>query len=147
MSPIAPSAPRRRFRRLAAVVGLGLVLAAAALAVYIRFEYTLVGDVREALAAVDESDPIARGQLLFSTRGCAGCHTLGNAGSTSSLGPGLDGIGARRNAAELRQSVLTPAAVIAPCGERACAATMPEYGAMLDRAQVDALVAFLEAQR
>ena len=51
-------------------------------------------------------DP-ARGAGLFETRGCSGCHMV--AGKGSGFGPELTQIGARRNAAYLRQTILTPA--------------------------------------
>ena len=71
-----PSLPMSRgARRALWWLASGLLFAALALAAYIRFEYTLVGDFREAVATVDPTDPVALGQLLFATRGCAGCHT------------------------------------------------------------------------
>lgn len=50
----------------------------------------------------------ARGKTLFASRGCAGCHIVSGAGS--SRGPELTAIGARRNPAFLRRSLLDPAA-------------------------------------
>jgi len=52
-------------------------------------------------------DP-ASGARIYQARGCAGCHMV--AGEGAGFGPELTAIGARRNAAYLRQAVLTPAA-------------------------------------
>ena len=51
-------------------------------------------------------DP-GRGARIFEARGCGGCHMV--AGKGSGFGPELTQIGARRNAAWLRQTVLNPA--------------------------------------
>jgi putative heme-binding domain-containing protein len=48
-----------------------------------------------------------RGAGVFETRGCAGCHMV--AGKGSGFAPELTQIGARRNAAYLRQTILKPA--------------------------------------
>jgi cytochrome c oxidase cbb3-type subunit 3 len=51
-----------------------------------------------------------RGRALYQSAGCAGCHILQGAGS--SLGPELSDIGARRNAAYLRESLVKPGASV-----------------------------------
>ena len=51
-----------------------------------------------------------RGRALYQSAGCAGCHILHGAGS--SLGPELSDIGARRNAAYLRESLVQPGASV-----------------------------------
>jgi cytochrome c oxidase cbb3-type subunit III len=48
-----------------------------------------------------------RGATLFDDKGCAGCHIV--AGKGEGIGPELTGIGARRNGAYLRQTLLKPA--------------------------------------
>ena len=50
-------------------------------------------------------DPV-RGARTYAANGCAGCHMIGGAGA--GFGPELTAIGARRNAAYLRQTVLKP---------------------------------------
>ena len=50
-------------------------------------------------------DP-GRGARLFETKGCAGCHMV--AGKGTGFGPELTQIGARRNAAYLRGTILQP---------------------------------------
>jgi cytochrome c oxidase cbb3-type subunit 3 len=69
-------------------------------------------------------DP-ARGTRVYDAKGCAGCHMV--AGKGEGFGPELTGIGARRNAAFLRQTVLKPSATL-PEGFRYVAAT-PVSGA------------------
>lgn len=51
-------------------------------------------------------DP-GRGARVFARLGCAGCHMV--AGKGEGFGPELTAIGARRNAAYLRQTILKPA--------------------------------------
>jgi len=54
-------------------------------------------------------DP-ARGAALYKNKGCATCHVVGGTGG--GFGPELSGIGTRRNAAHLRQSLTDPGAFI-----------------------------------
>ena len=37
-----------------------------------------------------EGDPVAGKEVFLGTAGCAGCHTLSDAGSTGTIGPNLD---------------------------------------------------------
>jgi cytochrome c oxidase cbb3-type subunit 3 len=57
-------------------------------------------------------DP-AHGKALYASRGCAGCHIIRGAGG--SLGPELTEIGARRNAAYLKEAIVHPGASV-PAG-------------------------------
>ena len=52
----------------------------------------------------------AHGAILYSHNGCAACHMVNGAGE--GFGPELSAVGTRRNAAFLRQTVLTPAATL-----------------------------------
>ncbi len=52
---------------------------------------------------------LARGEQLFNTVGCRGCHKLGGIGGN--IGPELDKVGARRSADWLKQHFVSPAAV------------------------------------
>jgi cytochrome c oxidase cbb3-type subunit III len=54
---------------------------------------------------------VARGQEVYAKHACANCHIIDGAGS--GFGPELTSIGARRNAAHLRQSITDPAAILA----------------------------------
>lgn len=51
-----------------------------------------------------------RGERVYRAKGCATCHMI--AGDGSGFGPELSDIGARRSAAHLRESVVTPEASV-----------------------------------
>jgi len=51
-----------------------------------------------------------RGESVYKSSGCAGCHII--SGQGNGLGPELTLAGARRNAAHLRESVVNPAAYL-----------------------------------
>ncbi len=51
-----------------------------------------------------------RGERLFKTKGCDTCHMI--RGQGSGYGPELTGIGAKRSAAFLRESLVAPEAVV-----------------------------------
>jgi cytochrome c oxidase cbb3-type subunit 3 len=63
-----------------------------------------------ALPAETVPGDATRGARVFAANRCAGCHMV--AGQGGGFGPELTSIGARRNAAYLRQTVLKPAATI-----------------------------------
>jgi cytochrome c oxidase subunit II len=115
---------------------------------YFTFRRTLIADIRESMMNVDTTDPVVYGETLFQTRGCIGCHTLESAGAAGDEGPDLSHIASRADAAYIHESITNPNAVIADnCPEGACQANvMPQYGSILDDAQVDALVAYLLTQ-
>jgi putative heme-binding domain-containing protein len=52
----------------------------------------------------------ARGERVYGSKGCAGCHMVNGQGE--GFGPELTAVGARRNAAFLRQTILKPAATL-----------------------------------
>jgi len=106
-----------------------------------------MGSLREAVASVDVTDPVAHGRLLFGKRGCAGCHALAAADATATLGPNLDQVAARLAASDIRRSILEPGSQVAKCGDQPCRAQMPSYTGVLDETQVEALTAFLQQQR
>jgi mono/diheme cytochrome c family protein len=116
---------------------------------YFAFRRTLIPAVAERIIAPDTDDPAAYGRVLFSTRGCTGCHTLQDAGSTGDEGPVLDGIGARRTYTYLRAAIADPSTITdAVCPHGPCqAGLMPVWGRILEPAQIDALAAYLSAQR
>ncbi len=74
----------------------------ASVAAYVR---SLGAAPQERLAG----DP-GRGERVYQANGCAGCHIV--AGRGEGFGPELTDIGARRNAAHLRQKLLKPAATL-----------------------------------
>ena len=52
----------------------------------------------------------ARGARVYASKGCAGCHMVNGKGD--GFGPELTAVGARRNAAFLRQTILKPATTL-----------------------------------
>lgn len=82
-------------------------------------------------------DPV--GLLRQST--CLSCHMLGGEGVQ--LGPPFDGIGSRRDADYIRNSILDPGAEAAP-GFEALLGVMPTtFGEMLSQEQLDVIVTYL----
>jgi len=110
--------------------------------------YSVLADVREQFVDTDTADQYAYGATLFQTRGCVFCHTLAAAAASGQVGPALDGIGNRADAAYIRTSIVAPNAVLAMgCPEGACEPNiMPPFGDVLDDAQIEALVIYLKAQ-
>jgi putative heme-binding domain-containing protein len=51
-----------------------------------------------------------RGERVYQSKGCAGCHMV--AGKGEGFGPELSDIGTRRNGAHLRQAVVRPATLL-----------------------------------
>lgn len=137
----------QRRRLLIGSIGL-IVIIGLIIGGYFTFRRTLIADIRESAMNIDISDAVAHGATLFETRGCSGCHTFSAAGSIGDVGPSLDGIASRQDAEYIRASIINPNAVIAEgCPEEACEANvMPNFGVILNEAQVDALVAYLQAQ-
>lgn len=70
----------------------------------------------------------ARGAKLFAAKGCAGCHIVDGAGTAQ--GPDLSGVGARRNARHLRESLVNPAAYL-PEGFLVMEVTVAATGAVI----------------
>jgi cytochrome c oxidase subunit II len=85
------------------------------------------------------------GEELFSSAGCAGCHTLQAAGATAKVGPDLGKLGDAANARFIRTSIVDPNAELAKGYQ---ADIMPEnFGTDLSKEELDALVKYLlEAQ-
>ncbi len=84
-------------------------------------------------------------QVLIDEMQCLVCHQLGGQGQA--VGPPFDGIGAQRDAAHIRRSILDPAAEI-PSGYEQFAGIMPtNFGERLNAAQLEAIVDFLSSQR
>ena len=82
-------------------------------------------------------DPV----VLYSEKGCIGCHQLNGKGGA--IGPSWDHVGSRRNAASIRKKILMPNSDTTK-GYEKFAGTMPgTFGQMLSAAQLEALVTFL----
>jgi len=93
---------------------------------------------------------VAAGKVVFSSSGCAGCHTFAPANSNGTIGPDLDKAPAADAAADhnmdlrafLKQSIIDPNAYIAKGGYSA--GTMPgTFGTSLTQTQIGDLVAFI----
>lgn len=81
------------------------------------------------------------GRQTFIQQGCDGCHTLAAAGTSGTIGPNLDAALADKSAAFIRQSIVTPNAVVAkgfPSG------VMPQdFSTRIPKRDLDALVRYL----
>jgi cytochrome c oxidase subunit 2 len=104
-----------------------------------------IGARRQALAAATPEP----GRQIFTTYGCAGCHTLEDAGSAAASGPSLDGLAEvydKRDPrlsldAYVRESIVDPKALVVQ-GYRP--EGMPaNYSRQLSRAEIDTLVDYL----
>ena len=88
-------------------------------------------------------DPKA-GEALFKsaeTAACTACHSVGGIGGV--VGPALDGIGARRDAAYIRESVMEPNAKLADGFTQLEMSPMPPMGLLLKPQQVEDIIAYL----
>ncbi|MCB9910014.1 MAG: ThuA domain-containing protein [Planctomycetes bacterium] len=105
-----------------------------------------------------EGGDAAQGQKIFyenATASCARCHAIdGQPGVPSEVGPNLSSVGLLRSREELLQSILQPAAQIAPGFEiysdghaLAISAMLPNYADLLTPAEVRDLVAYLASLR
>ena len=133
-----------RARKLFAWFVLSVTVAVGLVSLYTLFEYTLVPDLRERIAGADAKDGVVLGRLLFDTRGCSACHSLGSL-SSSIIGPDLSAIAVTASASEIRASIVNPDAEISGnCVNLPCpAGLMPDFGEILDERDIGALVAFL----
>ena len=100
----------------------------------------------------EAGSPVTRGQQVFLSSGCSGCHTLGTL-SAGTVGPNLTQIGevaaTRKEGYSpeeyIRESILDPNAFVV---EGYQANIMPQnYGEQLGQQALDDLVAFLLAQK
>jgi mono/diheme cytochrome c family protein len=97
--------------------------------------------------------PTAAGPLTASTdpveimraNTCLVCHLFGGEGVQ--MGPPLDGIGARLEADDIRESILDPAAGASEGYEAFLGVMPPIYGNQLTASQLEAVVQFLVSQR
>ena len=95
-------------------------------------------------------DPLAQGKQLFvagaaatGALACSTCHTLKAAGAAGKVGPSLDAVLGSRDAAYIRESILSPNKKIAAGFGKGI---MPQtYAKTLTAKQIDALVKFVLA--
>jgi mono/diheme cytochrome c family protein len=87
-----------------------------------------------------QGDPAA-GRAVFESQGCGGCHTFTPAGTKGTVGPDLDQALQGQDAAFIRQSIVSPNAVITQGFQPNI---MPQdFGQKLSDKQLNDLVAFL----
>lgn len=98
-------------------------------------------DAAAAAAGPATTDP----QLLLDEMQCLACHQLGGQGVA--VGPSFDGIGARRDAAHIRRSILDPTAEVATGYEQFAGVMPTNFGERLSAAQLEAIVDFLSSQQ
>ena len=81
------------------------------------------------------------GKAVFAAQGCGGCHTFAAAASSGTTGPNLDEVLSGKDAAFVRQSIVTPDAEIAQGFQPG---VMPQtYGEQLSEQQLNALLEYL----
>ena len=88
----------------------------------------------------------ATAEEIVANAGCVACHQIDAVGAAGKIGPNLSRVGARLTPDEIRQSILTPDAVIAEkCPSGACPpGVMPkDFGNRLSASQLETLVSFL----
>jgi cytochrome c2 len=89
---------------------------------------------------------LKRGENIFwnhPVAACKICHMLKGQGST--VGPPLDGIAGRKDAAYLTQSLLEPNAVLAQGFEKLGVSPMPPMGLILKPQEIADVLAFLQS--
>lgn len=87
-----PDGPGRSLWREMAGTTLPALLVAAVVMVPVQLlVQSLVPDTRaaEATEAGVSSDPVARGETIFRTKGCFGCHTIAGVSEIGTIGPEL----------------------------------------------------------
>jgi cytochrome c oxidase subunit II len=92
-------------------------------------------------AAVNAKQIFTSGNADTGATACATCHTLADAGAKGQIGPDLDKVLKGKDAAFIKESILSPNKFIAP-GYQA-GVMPPNFGDTLSAQQVDALVKYL----
>jgi cytochrome c oxidase subunit 2 len=108
------------------------------------FKKWLAGQLKPAAPGAGGSPAAvaAAGKKLFAGQGCAGCHTLSDAGATGQVGPNLDKTLKGKDENFIRTSIVKPNAQIAPGFQPNI---MPgNFGQALQKDELDALVAYLK---
>jgi cytochrome c oxidase subunit II len=92
-------------------------------------------------AAVNAKQIFTSGNADTGATACATCHTLADAGAKGQVGPDLDKVLQGKDAAFIKESILTPDKEIAPGYQPGV--MPPNFGDTLSAEQVDALVKYL----
>jgi mono/diheme cytochrome c family protein len=152
-----PSYPGRRLGLFLAGVGVLTIAMLGAVEVFASEEHEAEGASTETTASTatqpppatttapaPEGDPEA-GKAVFTSAGCAACHTLSAAGAKGTVGPDLDTALKGKDPQFIRQSILDPNAEIASGYQPGI---MPEnFKQTLSKKQLDDLVALLSQQQ
>ncbi len=85
------------------------------------------------VSRASSSSQRAHGEQVFNTSGCRQCHTIGNSGGAR--GPNLSAIGKMLSKAAIRKQIVY--------GGK----SMPPFGTILDKSDLDAVVAYLRSLR
>jgi mono/diheme cytochrome c family protein len=99
----------------------------------------------EALAAQTQPGDAKRGEELFwnhPVASCKNCHVL--KGQGNAVGPPLDGIAAKKDAAYLVQSLINPNAKLAEGFEKLGVSPMPPMNLLLKPQELEDIQAFLQ---
>ena len=111
---------------------------------------TEAGQAHPTTPALPKGSP-SKGKALFASQGCASCHTFKPAGSTATIGPDLDKLGAYARQAgrgSLEQftaeSITDPSAYVQPGYPDG---VMPKTFGKLPKAELADLVAFLTGKQ
>jgi mono/diheme cytochrome c family protein len=110
---------------------------------------TVIGPVPKAAPTLT-GNPTA-GKAVFTSSGCAACHTLTAAGATGKIGPDLNSLTAEAAKAGepleafVKESIVSPSAYIAPGYKDGI--MPPNFGQSLKPQQLADLVAFLNQSK
>ena len=104
---------------------------AVAAAAVIALAVALEPDDDPGTAGTPTQAQIERGKAVFAAAGCAGCHTLADAGATGTVGPNLDG--------------LQPTAELVRTTVEAGRGAMPSFRGKLDEAEIAAVAAYVSS--
>jgi putative membrane-bound dehydrogenase-like protein len=88
---------------------------------------------------------VKRGEAIFlkhTTAACVLCHSLKGQGST--VGPALDGIGTRKDAAYIKESLLEPGKTLAEGYQQLGVSPMPPMGLILKPQEIEDIQAYLQ---
>ncbi len=96
-------------------------------------------------AASGSTAATADPRTLIDQFGCLACHRLGSEGQD--VGPPFTDVGKRHDAAYIRRSILEPNAEVAKGYEKFAGVMPQDFGQRMTAAQLEALVAFLSAQK
>jgi mono/diheme cytochrome c family protein len=111
-------------------------------AAYVAFAAQRAGEDQGALAQAGLAGATT-GEQIFTAAGCGGCHALGKAGSSGTIGPSLDDLASTAQGSPeeyVRESLLDPDATVADGFQ---AGVMPSFEGKLTDKQIQALVQYL----